>query len=86
MEAGIPVLATVTSQPMSELVANADGAIVAVPPSAEAFAATIGALASDPAERRRLGELGRAAVCERYSLDSAIARWRDIWAPTRSAG
>lgn len=45
---------------------------------AENFAATVAQLLTDPSERRRLGELGRRAMVEHHSWDTAAQHYEEI--------
>jgi len=65
MSAGLPVLAS--DFPLWRLLLEESGAgVCADPLDATAIARTVGALLDDPVKARAMGELGRAAVLERY--------------------
>jgi len=68
MAAGLPVVASrVGSVP--ELVVHGETGILVPPGDASALAAALSSLVADPAERRRLGEAGRARAEERFDLE-----------------
>ena len=82
---GVPVVAT-TAGGLPEALAWGGGVLVP-PGSAVELAAAVGRLVDDPAERRRLGEAGRAAA-EQFSVDRLVQRTLDVYrsvAPTQGA-
>jgi glycosyltransferase involved in cell wall biosynthesis len=79
LDAGTPVVATVTSDAVRELVAAADGAIVETSATPQAIAERVAALAASPSSLRALGERGRDAARARFSLEASLERWRSVW-------
>jgi glycosyltransferase involved in cell wall biosynthesis len=67
MGAGLPIVAT-DVEGMTALVGE-DNGLLAPPPDVAALAGHVGALAADPALRRRLGDASRARAFGTFSLD-----------------
>jgi starch synthase len=80
MSCGLTVVAA-PAPGMSELLGGGRGVLTG-DRSPGAFAATIGRLAADPAERARIGAAARQRVLERYSIeavaDQLLALYREV--------
>jgi glycosyltransferase involved in cell wall biosynthesis len=73
MAAGLPVVATAVSGNPEAVVDGVTGLLVP-PESAEALAAALVALLTDPARARVMGEAGRQRVAERFAIDVVAAQ------------
>ncbi len=85
LEAGLPVVSTVTSGPVAELLESADGAIVAADPDGGSFAAVIDRLMTDGL-LAELGARGRRAAMRQFSIASLVPRWTRTWLIDSDAG
>jgi glycosyltransferase involved in cell wall biosynthesis len=78
MEAGLPVIASVSSEVVAEVVSNASGAIAACDSEGERFAARLAQIAARD-DWRAMSEAGRRTIETRYSIASQLRLWRDAW-------
>jgi glycosyltransferase involved in cell wall biosynthesis len=73
MAAGLPVVASDVGD-LGELVGDGVTGLLVPPGDASALAAALDRLAADPAERRRMGEAGRARVLAAHTWDHVVDR------------
>jgi glycogen synthase len=73
MARGVPVVASDVGALGAVICDGIDGHLV-VPGDANALAVAVSRLLDDPAQRRRIGEAGRQAVVERFTLDACAQR------------
>lgn len=85
MAAGKPVVVTDLGTGVDELVRTSGAGRVVPPADAGALADTINDLLADPAERARLGTVGRAALAREYTSDRMAQRTLDLYARTAAA-
>jgi len=78
MACGLPVLISDRVNIWREVVA--DGAGLAAPPEAAAFAEQIQALLAQPGQMVRMGQAGRAAVARRYDWANIALRLEEVYA------
>jgi glycosyltransferase involved in cell wall biosynthesis len=79
MAASVPVVATDVGG-IGELVRDGvTGTLVAGPPSAAAFAASLAPLLDDRARRRRLGSAGRERFEQEFTATRWVRRLRDVY-------
>lgn len=74
MMAELPIIAPRFAEEVSRIVREADCGILVDPADPDEIAQALDALASNPAERQRLGRNGRKAVLERYNWESQADR------------
>ncbi len=73
----IPIVVTAYASAKEQL--GSDLEHLAVPQDQETdFTQRVSSLLNDPAERRRIGKLGRLRVVDNFTLDIAIGRWRNL--------
>jgi glycosyltransferase involved in cell wall biosynthesis len=78
MEAGLPVVATDVGG-VAELVQHDRTGVLVPPGDPAALADALLGLLGDPAERRRLGEAGRARRREEFDYDRTLQRFADLY-------
>jgi glycosyltransferase involved in cell wall biosynthesis len=79
LEAGLPVLACVPNSAMQDLVAVADGAVLALAPGAEALATATLSLVATPDAIASMQAAARQVAAGRFSLEASLPLWRDAW-------
>jgi glycosyltransferase involved in cell wall biosynthesis len=79
LEAGLPVLATISTPAMRDMVALARGAIMPVAPDPAALATATERLACLPEELRSLQRQARVSVEAAFSMDASLPLWRKAW-------
>jgi glycosyltransferase involved in cell wall biosynthesis len=78
MAAGRPVLATRVGG-VADLVGDGVNGVLVAPGDEDAYAAALVSLARDPERTRRLGEAGRTAFHERFTLERMVARYDELF-------
>jgi glycosyltransferase involved in cell wall biosynthesis len=84
MAAGVPVVATSTSA-IPELLSDGSTGRLVPPQDPVALAHALSSLLSDPQERRRLGETGRAHVAAHFGLEDCVSPLADLFSARRPA-
>jgi glycosyltransferase involved in cell wall biosynthesis len=79
MAASVPIVATGVGGMLEIVEANVTGVLVAPPPSAEAFAASLAPLVEQPELRARLGSAGRARYEREFSAEAWARRVRAVY-------
>jgi colanic acid biosynthesis glycosyl transferase WcaI len=79
MGAGRAIHTTVDGE-SRKIIERADAGVFSPPEDVEAFVATLGALAREPARRAELGRSGRAYVEENYARPALAARYAELLA------
>ncbi|MBW0088896.1 glycosyltransferase family 4 protein [Pseudonocardia sp. KRD-184] len=82
MLAGLPVVAS-SAGALPEILTHGETGLLVPPGDAEALAAAVAELASDPGRARRMGERARSVAAERFSSDRLVA---GVDAVVRSTG
>lgn len=80
MATGLPVVATAVGG-NAELVDDGRSGLVVASDDVEAMAAALVRLHADPALAGRMGQAGRQAVDQRFSLDAMVAAYLQVYAP-----
>lgn len=78
MASGVPVVTTAVPG-VPELIRSGQNALVAPPGDVDTIAAHLGALLTDPALRRRIGEGGRRTVEARYDVEAAASALETVF-------
>jgi glycosyltransferase involved in cell wall biosynthesis len=81
MEAGLPVLATISTPAMQEMVTPAHGALIPTAPDPAALAAATERLVLLPGELESLQQRARIAAEVAFSMDACLPLWRKAWSP-----
>jgi glycosyltransferase involved in cell wall biosynthesis len=78
MAAGLPIVATRVGGTL-EVIEHGKTGLLVPARSADALAHAITALADDASERQALGERGRAAVAQRFTIDRMVEHYADLY-------
>jgi sugar transferase (PEP-CTERM/EpsH1 system associated) len=78
MASGLPVVATHVGG-NAELVEEGSTGLIVPPADAQALAAAIGRLASDPRQAAEMGRAGRTRAVGQFSLEAMVARYQGIY-------
>lgn len=78
MACGIPIVAT-ANEGSTPLLGQTGAGILSPAGDAGRLARSMAALLDDPAEARRLGDAGRRAACELYSLGNSLRAYQDLY-------
>ena len=85
MASGLPVIATDVGG-NADLVAHGQSGDIVPPGDAQALARAMLTWASLPARRHEAGSVGRHIVESRFSLDSMVRQYRDVYERWRPSG
>ena len=80
MSAGLPCLATDCPSGPREISRDGADALLAPLHDEQAFVDALAGLMADPSLRATLGRRASASIRERYSLESVLARWDELFA------